>query len=1643
MQLVSAHPRLILLAAVLAALGLLALVPITRAPQSLPTWERVDALVKDQKLEEASRQVELILRAAQKRKDEAEWTKALIREVQLRMGLHGYETAVRFLKDEPWPQGLLSRTTLELFYAHALVQYAQMYSWEIGKREKVESSGPVDLKAWTREQILSEAERAYGSVWKNREALGSMPVGRLSEYVEPNNYPPDVRGTLRDAVSYLFVDLLANSSFWTPAQSNDVALLAVPALLEAAGPVAEARVVDPSVHPIERLVAVLGDLESWHAAGKQAAAALEARLERLRRLHAALSEEPSRAAIRKDLETRLPAFRDIDWWSMGQAQLALFRQTEDAPDNLIRAREAALEGPRAYPKSVGAQLCNSLIATIESPDSQMAAMSSDGLDRRSIELTHKNLSSLSFRAYAIDLERRIEAAQNYNLMPQGEEVRELLQSARPVAQWSTSLPPTPDYKPHRTFVTPPIRSAGLYLVVSSVRDDFALKNNRIDSVAILLGDLVLVTRPQPSTIEARVLSGETGQPVPGAEVMLYAYDWSRGRGHHRIESKLTDADGGARFDYAPGRAEGNLFLVARDRTDYALDPSAMSMFKPQKAEEAFGALIYTDRSIYRPQQKILWKVLAYRGRADLGKLSVAPETFVTVSLHDANGEVVEKKSLPTNTFGSAAGEFVIPGGRALGAWHLESSFSGNASVQVEEYKRPTFEVTWSDPAAPLRLNQPAVLSGTARYYFGLPVSSGRVRWRVKRLPQYPPWWWWGRFAPHVGEQIVAQGESPLKEDGTFEARFTPAASEESGRDARQITYRYEAAADVTDEGGETRSTERAFRLGFVSVEAAVRMDAGFFREGVGGSVVITRSDLDGSPRAGRGSWRLTAIVEPEKTLLPAEMPPQRPVEDRFATPGDRLRPRWDTNIALEATLRGWPDGAEKARGDLTHDARGEAPVALPALAAGAWRLHYETRDEFGATFETTKDFLVAGRRMPVKFPGVLLAEHSSVAAGERARLLAFSGLPGQSFSVETLRDGEVTSRRSLSGSDDSLLEMPVGDADRGGFGVRLTLLADHQLIDLTQAVFVPWDDKELKVSFATFRDKIRPGARETWRVTVQAPPGTPAEARAAELLASMYDRSLDAFLPYDPPGRAQPLPEPHVGRVRSREPRRGSRAVDRSRRLRPESFGPGPPWRLPQVRRRIRHRGTRRPAPHAREVADGVGLRCGRALARGDGRRGRRRGWRRRRGFRRRSRTDRRAEGDCRKPGSQERGPRPGRVAAQQFFRDGVLDPAAPDRRGRLGGHRVPGTRFRHVLERLGACGDAGPEGRLRAQGDPKRQGSDGPPVRASLPARGGHGAAEGRRQQRIVSRDGGPGPARNPRCRNQHERPCAVRADPREGDASLQRPPRRGRRRHVRADGSQTGRLVLDPGDGRLGRSLGWGAASRPRAAWPHAAFAVALRDAERRRAAHDELRGHGQRRRPEPHRRAAGRHGRRPALLLGAQRAPVPGELSLRVHGADTESLRVDRDRVGSLPRLPGRREDGAGALEARDPARGLGGGGSQSQDGAGRDALARDGPRRQGRRQRDDQRPRSSHRKGAARDGAGEAPEGADVDRRLPVVAGRPAVAVHDALHPVRPGESLGVRRRCAEGHGAKGWGYLAAQFRSEYASGWRKTSATGSG
>jgi len=1119
-----------------------------------PGRKRVERLINEQKFEEAAKEAARLRGEARRAGDETLWTWALIKEVQLRSGLHGYETAVRFLKEEPWPQSPVNRDMLDLFFAQSLVTYYDAYSWDINKRERVEAAGPIDLKSWTRDQIYAEAWSALMRVWKDRERLADRRAREFPDFWTPGDFPAGIRDTLRDSVVYLIARLLADTSFWNPRQTNETYLLDLDKLLMAPFDAKSAAVVleSPAAHPLEKAAALLGEHESWcRRSADRPEAALEARLVRIEALHNAFSQDDDRALILKRLGEFLPAFRKHAWWAIGQAVLAEFARAENAPDSLVRARALALQGTEAYPGSPGGLRCLSLVKSVEGPEYSMEAMATDAPGRRSVRFTHRNLGRVYLRAYPVDIADRIRTSKDYNIFPAWQEVQGILESAKPAAAWKVELPATPDFRDHRTYAELPADLApGVYLVAASARQDFARNENRVLALNAAVGDLVLLKRGvSAGGEEAIVLSGGTGRPVAGIAVDLYAYDWRQG--HALVESQVTDARG--RVVFAGRERTGPHFLLAKKGHDIAFDPAYLYLYRKPVPAETSHSLIYTDRSIYRPGQKLYWKILAYRGRQDLGQLRPAANATASIWLEDINGQRVAEATAATNDFGTASGEFVLPAaGRPLGAWRLRSSPEGYAGVRVEEYKRPTFEVTVKDPDKPLRLNRPAALKTEARYYFGLPVASGTAVWQVRREPVYPRWWW---ETESGRSQIIAGGRGQVADDGTVDVSFTPSADERKGRSEPGLSYRYTLSVDVTDEGGETRSAKRAFRLGFVGVEASIREENRFESADAASVFSVTRTDLNGTPRPGAGTWRAVRLVQPEATLLPADQPMPEPPAGAgdpvaFRTPGDRLRPRWDYALSYNEVLRLWKEGTEAAAGKAEHDANGQATVSIPRLEPGAYRLLYETKDEFGGICRESLDFLVVGKKASARLPVLVSAEQSVVPVGKTARILFHSGFADQPLLLETFKGGELWERRWLeAGKDGGILEIPVTEDLRGGFGARLTALRDHQFMTDEASVFVPWDNKELDLTFSTFRDKLAPAGRETWRVTVKTPGGKPAVQGAAELLAYMYDRSLDLFAPHHPPSLLNLYPN-----------RAGTAAWDPALGMAPQAYSEDSDW---------------------------------------------------------------------------------------------------------------------------------------------------------------------------------------------------------------------------------------------------------------------------------------------------------------------------------------------------------------------------------------------------------------------------------------------------------------------------------------------------
>ncbi len=1087
-------------------------------------WDKVKKLMNEQKYEAAYSELEKILKKFRESNDNERVTHTLMKMVQLRMSLHGYETAVKFLKSEEWPDGLYSQMVLNLYYAYSLVNYYNAYSWEINQREKVETGKEIDLKKFTKDDIYYEAQKAYLNVFGSREELSGVKVKTFSNYITPNSYPERIRGTLRDAVSYLYTDLLNNTSLWRPEELNEVYALPLGDMISVKKILVNLN--DRDTHPLLKIVYILDDLYEWHRSKGEEEAAFEAFLTKIEILNNRFTSLEDKARIKESLENNLKKIEHLEWWSVGMAKLADFYMLENRPDSLIKAHKVTVDCQKRFSSSIGAKMCLSKQKSIESPSLEISGMSVDKTDKRSVMISYKNLTNAYFRAFKLDFFSLLNKAYDYYLYPQYKQLDDIVFGNKPDFEWSVELEQTKDFQIHKKYITPPFKEKGLYLIAVSARKNFSKSDNVIKGVYMVISDMVIESRNDyDSLLKIRVIDGESGSPVKDAEVCLYRYDWQGG--HKKHQCNKSDSFGSAKF--SESYQSSSYFTVVKKGNDFTTDMQYSYFYKPGTPYPSERTLVFTDRSIYRPLQKIKWKIIQFYGDYTKGDYKIMPDRKLEVFLYDYNSQVVEKKEVTTNEFGTASGEFNIPKGRILGSWRIGTAW-GAQYIKVEEYKRPTFEVTLKKPESPLRLNKEAEITGEVKYYFGLPVATGKVKYVITRQAEFPFWWgyyiyyysYYGFYGYNQNPQTIATGDAVLDKDGKFRIKFVPVADERLSKTSKGTSYRYRINVDVTDEGGETRSAEQSYRVGFSSVEAKILSDMKFFVSGEkDNKLKILRTGLNDEPKSGNGKYRIVRLKEPDKTVMPAEMPSELPDFlkgqgfEQYMHKDDSIKARWERDYLVDRIIFGLKDDIQVSAGETVHKEDGEFSVDISVLKAGLYKIYYETTDDFGEKYETFKTFIVADSVTRFNLPLVFYAQKNSYKVGEKARFLINSGLKAQDIYLYQYQSGKTEKEEILnSGKDSPLYELNVEERMRGGFVLYSSVYNDYQTIQMYEYITVPWDNKELKIEFVTFRDTVRPGSKETFKIKVSAPDGVRNLNKITELLSYMYDRSLDYFTPH-------------------------------------------------------------------------------------------------------------------------------------------------------------------------------------------------------------------------------------------------------------------------------------------------------------------------------------------------------------------------------------------------------------------------------------------------------------------------------------------------------------------------------------------------
>jgi len=1129
------------------------------AVASGPDWDDFLAKMDDNLFRGALAVADSIAAESEADGDAEEWTKALVESVRLQWSLGAHESAAEHLLKNPGPQDPPWRDILALYRAHALQEYVERYDYHIRDKPTVTRLDSLDVSTWSLDRLAHRIQSELTGVWLGRDTWADRGLDDLSAFIDQNTYPARIRGTLRDAVSYLLAESLANSTLWSPRQSNGLFRLDVETLMDGDAPLPQdAWLVETGHHPLERLHLVLADLRQWHLAGGRTEAAHEAQLELLRHLRNTLTHSVDHQRLLRKLET---VQADLDpalpWWAFGQWRLAKFINREDLPDSPVRARFAAVKGARRHPESPGGRLCDRLAAEIDLPDLSVSAMGQDLPGRRSILITHRNLKQVHLRAWRVEPDSLFPNAHLLD-RPHTRVTPERVADTEPDLAWTVVLPVTEDYDLHRTYTSLPDCPPGSYLIAVSARSDFKEEENVLAALSILVSDLVLQARQLDDVWEVQAVSGTTGRAWPNVE--LEVVPRNNRDSVKPLTTLRTDAQGLATFSVP---LETSCAVVARAGDHEAgLDYLGRNHYRaPRRSTQAF---LYTDRSVYRPGQTVYWKAVQYTRDPGETDYRTLPESAIDVTLQDPNREELGRFEGKTNGFGSASGQFVLPASGVLGGWVLEVPGMERLYIQVEEYKRPTFEVELDDMTGEPELNRPVRLTGRAGFYFGQPVTEGRVTWRVERTPVFKRWG--RRYGPMTEVEVIATGETELNTDGTFALIFTPETDRRIGTEDG-VSYRYTVEVDVTNAGGETRSGGRTYRLGFTGVEGMISPARQLYLSDGTADFTVRRKTLDGAPRPGAGTWQVAALVQPDVAPLPADLP-----ADTFGkltpTPGDSLRPRWEVHGFGAALLAQWPVGRIAARGDVVHDETGTAAVSVEGLAPGAYRLIYETVDERGRSARAERDFIVAGRdRTPLALPLVVLSESPRVQVGDTARILVHSGLIGQDLRLEIFK-GRRRVRDAIlrAGETTGLLEIPVTEDLRGGFSVVAACVRDHQRLSTGTPIVVPWNNKDLTVEFLSFRDRLIPGADTDFKVKVTGPDAQAVDAGTVEVLAYMYDRTLDLFADHNPAvprglfrqNLANPRSQNSLGRSRRIHiPHKGFRlALEHGPRLLPDRI----PW---------------------------------------------------------------------------------------------------------------------------------------------------------------------------------------------------------------------------------------------------------------------------------------------------------------------------------------------------------------------------------------------------------------------------------------------------------------------------------------------------
>ena len=547
-----------------------------------------------------------------------------------------------------------------------------------------------------------------------------------------------------------------------------------------------------------------------------------------------------------------------------------------------------------------------------------------------------------------------------------------------------------------------------------------------------------------------VVNATDGQPVPGAKIVLYDrnYDDKTGKFKRLIHARMTTDDQGEAYFK---NVDGNVLIsTSNDKFAPAKDIYLSRARYYEKKDDETKYQLFTDRAIYRPGQKVYATAVSYIVKKGLDASVPGKSMELKFILRDANWKQVAEQKATTDEYGTASVDFELPQGGQTGMYHVSVNNRANSSFRVEEYKRPTFEITFPKVNEKYNWGDTVVVKASAKTYAGVPVQGAKVEYQVTRRNQL---WWWG--AGSAG-QLVKTDSCVTREDGTFDVEI-PLEASLSGKDE----------ADMSD---------------FMRI-------ARFFNFEV--SAIVT--DISGESHEGVMSLPLGT----KPTILTVNLP-KRIETDSLKTVTFAYRNA--SGMEISSNLKYRIDKGE------WKDAEANAPISMAVLPSGVHEMEaicgQDTLQQKFTLFSikdthpmepTTEWYYQTAKTFPRDGKPVYV----QVGSSENGAHIVYSIIAGNKL----LEKGAWE-------LGDSIVTLPFTYKPEYASGVVInySFVKNGECYTRKISIARPLPEKKLNITWKTFRDRLTPGQKEKWTLQITTPDGKPAKA---QLMSVLYDKSLD------------------------------------------------------------------------------------------------------------------------------------------------------------------------------------------------------------------------------------------------------------------------------------------------------------------------------------------------------------------------------------------------------------------------------------------------------------------------------------------------------------------------------------------------------